>query len=224
MNIKQIVKALKESNLENVDELVTGIEDLYHTLNDENKTLRTARNDTVDKVKKFSGVDTDDLEAMLTALQEKGDGDKSLAKKYEKLEGRFTTLENEKLALEKANREKDRNSAITKQLNKAGVRKEAVDGLSQMFGSMSKLDDDGEWMIGDNDLNTGISDYVNANTYFLASGQKAGSGATEPKNSGNKKDYLSNADVKDMSSEERKANMDLIKSSIAKASADGITW
>lgn len=223
MNIKKIVSALKDSNLENADELITGIETLYHTLNNENKTLREAKESTVGKIKEFSGVDSDSLEDILSTLQNKQNGEKSLSRKVEKLEAALAKIEQEKTALERSNHEKTRNENIMKTLSKQGVRKDAIEGLTQMFGSMSKLDDDGEWLIGDGDLETGISEYVAKNQYFVDSQQKAGSGTSEPKGNG-KKTYLSSQDVLEMTSKERMDNMSVIRESRAQAAEAGKEW
>lgn len=225
MNIKKIVEAIKAAKLENGDDLVTGIENLYHTLNDENKTLRKAKESTVSKIREASGADTDDLEAILTALQDKQSPSKSLERKFSKMEEKLKLMEKEKGDLELSSKRKDRDANISKLLLEKGVRKDAVNGLQKMFGALSKLDEDGqEWLIDDDSISDGVGKYLENNSYVLDANQKKGSGSKKPEGNKTKKEYLSNAEVQEMSPSERKDNIALIRSSRAKAAEENREW
>lgn len=225
MNIKEIVEAIKKAGMENGETLVTGVEDLYHNLNNENKKLRVARETAVEKIKELSGVDDDDLDILTNALKKKDSGSKALEAQLKKLSGKVDILEKEKEELKLGNLKKDRDASIRATLAKKGVRASAVTGLAKMFGATSKLDVDGEWMLEDKPLDDGIETYLKENSYVIDAKQVKGTGTKEPgKTTKSTKSYLSSSDVREMSSAERTKNMAIIRASRAKAAEENKEW
>lgn len=224
MNIKQIVDALNGTELANKEELVKGIEALYHKLNNENKDLRKGKEEVLKKVREHASADDDaELDDVLESLGNKSTESSKLAKELAKLQKQVSTIEAEKQQLKAASLERERDNLILKQLSAEGVRKEALEGLQLMFGKMSSLDEAGEWVIGDKDLPQGIKEYVGSNAYVIDAKQKPGSGSTKPK-SGETKAYLSSAEFKAMSPAERTANMQIMRDSREQAAKEGKSW
>lgn len=224
MSIKKIVSKLNGLEIEGKEEIVSMVEDLYHSLNEESKNHRVEKESFLSKLKEYSGTDTDDVDEIFDNLSESDKSSKSLERKMQKMQKQMDAIVKEKQDLELKSLETAKKEAISKNLNKLGVRKEAVDGLSKMFSAMAKVDDDGEFMIDDANLSDGMKSYLESNKYLLASEQTPGSGSRAPKEGANGFKYLSAEDVKAMSPADRKANMENIMKSREQAGKENKTW
>ena len=225
MKINKIIEAIKGLDFDGKDILVKGIEDYKRELSDENKTLRKTHESAIHKILDLAGADKDTgLDEVFEKLSNTSNEKSDMAKQIAKMDKELKITNDKYAAQELKLSQKTRDEAINSALSKAGVRKETMTGLKDLFAAQSKQDDAGDWVIGDSDIETGVNDYVKKNDYFLYAGQVAGSGNTAPNNGNSTSEYLSQADVIQMTSAERTANMPKIKESMAKAKKENKEW
>ena len=224
MDIKEIFEALDKSELENKKELKDSVSKIISTKNDEAKQHRTkfeAANAMITEFKEFVNVPSDIPDDGLSDFlyEKKLTGDQS-SKDLSKLQRQMTKMEKtldeerkEKETLKRDALTSKRDSEINSILASNNVVPTAVKGLSQMFKSNAKYDND-EWTIDGGDLETGIKNYLDENPYVLSAGQKAGAGTKAIKSGGEpKKDHYSYAEIKAMTPAERKKNSKAIAAS-----------